>query len=304
MDVLQGVRDEDWQRIEQVVMEVHDVEGGATAGRIEEITALLKKHSFSVVVEQEDLLQGTDRYNLYAVKQRTNGHQSNGRQKSVTAPVFRPPSATAVTTKGENSKFLIDELRRYLREQLPEYMMPSTVIMLDKLPLTPHGKVDRKALPAPESAAGKLSEQSGAALPRTPHEELVANVWESVLNDRAIGRDDNFFELGGHSLLATQVMSRIREVFQIDLPLRTLFEQPTVAAFAVSVGEALKLKSQLAPTPPIRPVPRSKELPLSFAQQRLWFLDQWEPASPFYNSPSVVRLSGRLELAGAATDIV
>ena len=110
-----------------------------------------------------------------------------------------------------------------------------------------------------------------------------------------IGRDDNFFELGGHSLLATQVMSRMREVFQIDLSLRTLFEQPTVAAFAASVGEALELKSQL--TPPIQPVPRSGELPLSFAQQRLWFLDQWEPSSPFYNSPSVLRLSGRLELA-------
>jgi len=293
LDVLQGIRDEDWQRIEQVVMEVHDVEGGATAGRIEEITALLKRHGFSVVVEQEDLLQGTDRYNLYAVKQRTNGHHSNGQKK----PLFSPPSAAAVvTTNGENSKFLGDELRRYLREQLPEYMMPSTVVMLDKLPLTPHGKVDRNALPAPESA-GKLSEQSGAALPRTPHEELVANVWESVLNVGAIGRDDNFFELGGHSLLATQVVSRMREVFQIDLPLRTLFEQPTVVAFAASVGEALKLKSQPAPTPPIRPVPRDGELPLSFAQQRLWFLDQWEPSSPFYNSPSVLRLSGQLELA-------
>ncbi|HKP83852.1 MAG TPA: amino acid adenylation domain-containing protein, partial [Pyrinomonadaceae bacterium] len=290
LDVLQGISDEDWQRIEQVVMEVHDVEGGATAGRIDEITALLRKHSFSVVVEQEDLLQGTDRYNLYAVKQRTNGHHSNGAS-------FTPPSAAAVVaTNGENSKVLSDELRRYLREQLPEYMMPSTVVMLDKLPLTPHGKVDRKALPAPESTSGTSSEQSDV-LPRTPHEELVANVWESVLKVKAIGRDDNFFELGGHSLLATQVMSRMREVFQIDLPLRTLFEEPTVAAFAAGVGEALKLKSQPTPTPPIRPVSRSGELPLSFAQQRLWFLDQWEPSSPFYNSPSALRLSGQVDLA-------
>jgi len=292
LDVLQGISDEDWQRIEQAVMEVHDVEGGATAGRIEEITALLKRHGFSVVVEQEDLLQGTDRYNLYAVKHATNGHRLNGRKETL----FGPPPAV-VTTKGEeNAKFLIDELRRHLREQLPEYMMPSALVMLDKLPLTPHGKVDRKALPAPESAGGR-PEQSGAALPRTPHEELVANVWESVINVRPIGRDDNFFELGGHSLLATQVMSRIREVFQIDLPLRTLFEQPTVATFAASVGEALKLESQATPTPQIRSVPRSEDLPLSFAQQRLWFLDQWEPASPFYNSPSAVRFSGRLELA-------
>ena len=191
----------------------------------------------------------------------------------------------------------VDGLRSWARERLPDYMVPVAWIELDELPRTPQGKVDRKALPAPESVTGKLSEQSSASLPRTPPEELVANVWEAVLNVRAVGRDDNFFELGGHSLLATQVISRIREVFQIDLPLRTLFEQPTVAAFAVSVGEALKLKSQLAPTPPIRPIPRSGELPLSFAQQRLWFLDQWEPSSPFYNSPSVLRLSGRLELA-------
>ena len=113
-------------------------------------------------------------------------------------------------------------------------------IELDELPRTPQGKVDRKALPAPESAAGKLSEQSDAALPRTPHEELVANVWESVLNVRPIGRDDNF-ELGGHSLLATQVMSRMREVFQIDLSLRTLFEQLTVAALPPALGRRLSL---------------------------------------------------------------
>ena len=104
-------------------------------------------------------------------------------------------------------------------------------IELDELPRTPQGKVDRKALPAPESAAGKLSEQSDAALPRTPHEELVANVWESVLNVRSIGRDDNFSSWVAIRF-GTQVMSRMREVFQIDLSLRTLFEQPTVAAFS------------------------------------------------------------------------
>ena len=302
MDVLQGIRDEDWQRIEQVVMEVHEAEGEASAGRIREISALLERHSFTVVVEQEDLLQGTDRYNLYAVQQKANGHQSNGREgvreKPASAlPLFEPPLAAVVTTKGETSKSLVDELRRHLREQLPEYMMPSAVMLLDELPLTRHGKVDRNALPAPESVAGKSSEQSAEALPRTPHEELVASVWESVLNVGAVGRDDNFFELGGHSLLATQIMSRMREVFQTDIPLRTLFEQPTVSAFAASVGQALELKSHLAPTPPLKAYPRGEELPLSFAQQRLWFLHQWEPSSPFYNSPSVVRLSGHLQLS-------
>src|SRR5215813_959396 len=176
-------------------------------------------------------------------------------------------------------------------------MVPSAVVLLDRLPLTHHGKVDRNALPPPDSDAVRTSEQSAGALPQTPHEEIVAGVWAEVIGIAVVRREDNFFDLGGHSLLATRVMARIRDLFRIEIPLRTLFEQPTVATFAAGVQQALEQQSRLTPETPLKARERGGDLPLSYAQQRLWFLHQWEPSNPFYNSPAALRLSGRLDIA-------
>jgi acyl carrier protein len=128
-----------------------------------------------------------------------------------------------------------DELRRFLREKVPEYMVPSAFVFLDSLPLTPNGKVDRRALPAPDESRPELKEALVA--PRTPAEKVIAEIWAQVLKLKQVGVDDNFFDLGGHSLLATQVISRVRDTFHVEFPLRALFENPTVASLAAQVAQ-------------------------------------------------------------------
>ncbi|MBV9122341.1 MAG: amino acid adenylation domain-containing protein, partial [Planctomycetes bacterium] len=186
------------------------------------------------------------------------------------------------------------ELRSYLKEHLPEYMVPSAFVTLESMPRTPNGKVDRKTLPAPEQAREDVPASLSA--PRTPVEELVAGVWAEVLGRGPAGIHDNFFELGGHSLLATQVVSRLQEWLRVDLPLRALFEAPTVAGLA-EVIEHLRQGSARVQLPPLGPTPREGPLPLSFAQQRLWFLHQWAPGSCLYHIPAAVRLHGPLDVS-------
>jgi len=131
----------------------------------------------------------------------------------------------------------VSELRGFLKAKLPEYMIPSAFVFLDALPLTPNGKIDRKSLPAPDGNRDEL-EQAYVA-PRSPTEEILAGIWAEVLKLDPVGIHDNFFELGGHSLLATQVISRVREAFQMDLPLRSIFEKPTVEELTMVIMEKL-----------------------------------------------------------------
>jgi amino acid adenylation domain-containing protein len=184
-----------------------------------------------------------------------------------------------------------DALREHLRRNLPDYMVPAAFVVLDRLPLTPSGKVDRKALPAPEYGA---AEETYVA-PRTPVEEMLAEIWAEVLRLERVGVEESFFDLGGHSLLATRVVSRIRAVFGVELPLRALFEGPTVGEMAVRVEEMRR--ADLPTLPPVVPVQRTGALPLSFAQERLWFLDRLEPGSTAYNIPIAWRLAGALDPA-------
>ena len=186
------------------------------------------------------------------------------------------------------------ELRNYLTEKLPAYMVPAAFVWLDALPLTPNRKVDRRALPAPDWVSKEL--QATFIAPRNPIEEVLVGVWSHVLNVETVGIHHNFFELGGHSLLATQLISQIREVFRVELPLRALFEAPTVASLGERIELAIKEGSGLL-LPAIERASRDEALPLSFAQQRLWFIDQLEPDSAAFNMPLVMRLSGPLNLA-------
>ena len=191
------------------------------------------------------------------------------------------------------------DVRAFLAERLPAYMVPSRFLALDELPLTPNGKVDRGELLLRAGEAGTPLPESTEA-PASPEEEVLAAIWAEVLGvegtaaTRSIGRGDDFFALGGHSLLATRVVARARDAFGVEPAIRDLFEQPTLAGFARCLAEA---RHRGEPSP--RPRPSSSgPPPLSFAQRRLWFLDQLEPGRPVYNMPGAVRLSGELD-AGA-----
>jgi amino acid adenylation domain-containing protein len=186
-----------------------------------------------------------------------------------------------------------NELRERLLGQLPEYMVPSVFVTLEQMPLTPSGKVDRRALPAPAITRPELQSVFKGA--RTPVEQRLAQIWGEVLHLEEVGIEDNFFELGGHSLLVMQVISRVRQAFQIEIPLRSLFECPTVARLAERV-EAVLRTGQNLPAPAIVPVGREQNLPLSFAQQRMWFLNQLEPDGAVYNIPAAIRLTGNLNI--------
>ncbi|RCJ26206.1 non-ribosomal peptide synthetase [Nostoc minutum NIES-26] len=187
----------------------------------------------------------------------------------------------------------VPELRQFLKAKLPEYMVPSAFVLLESLPLTSNGKVDHRALPKPELDRTLLEKY---VAPRTPTEEMLALLWAQVLKLEQVGIHDNFFELGGHSLLATQLLSRIRTSFKVELALRELFARATVAELAQSIGQLQQQDLELT-SPPILKRTRDAELPLSYAQQRLWFLDQFEPNSPFYNIPMALRLVGNLNQA-------
>ncbi|MGH3782221.1 MAG: condensation domain-containing protein, partial [Pseudonocardiaceae bacterium] len=182
-------------------------------------------------------------------------------------------------------------LRVYLGTMLPDYMVPSAFVVLDQLPLTPNGKLDRKALPAPDFAAVV---GVGHVVPRTATEQVLADIWADVLGVERVGVEDNFFELGGDSILSIQVISRVRVAFGVEVSPRSLFVNPTVAGLAgvLPVGAVADYSGAVSVIPVVS---REGELPLSFAQQRLWFLNEFEPGSSEYVTPSALRLRGELD---------
>jgi amino acid adenylation domain-containing protein len=197
----------------------------------------------------------------------------------------------AYTVPRDGHKASAGELRSFLREQLPDYMVPTLFVSLDQLPLTANGKVDRKALPPPLTHVD--GPKTDNPPPQTPVEEVLAGIYAEILKTKPIGRHQGFFELGGHSLLATQVVSRVREIFQVELSVRTIFETPEIDRLARTIETARQSAGGLAVSP-IVPAPRNADLPLSFSQQRLWFLHQLDPDSPAYNFPTALRLKGKL----------
>ncbi|HEX9940150.1 MAG TPA: condensation domain-containing protein, partial [Longimicrobium sp.] len=180
-----------------------------------------------------------------------------------------------------------DALRTHLSATMPEYMVPAAYVRLDALPLTPNGKVDRKALPAPE---GDAYARRGYEAPVGEAEVALAEIWSELLKVERVGRQDSFFELGGHSLLAVRVISRVRQVLGAEVALADLFERPVLADLARAIENAARTE-----LPPIVPVDRSAPLPLSFAQQRLWFLERLGDLGGTYHVPTRLRLEGELD---------
>jgi amino acid adenylation domain-containing protein/non-ribosomal peptide synthase protein (TIGR01720 family)/FkbM family methyltransferase len=285
LDVLRGIDAPDWQKIRQIVMEVHDGVGQKTEGRLREIIRLLEEKGFYACAEHYDELRGTDRWNLYASRKEEKERRSGA--LPVTTTGATNGSEKIQISSGELSS---GELRGYLAAKLPDYMVPAAFVELERLPLMANGKLDRQALPKPEDTTAD-GEYVG---PRTLVEEILAGIWCEVLKVEQVGGESNFFELGGHSLLATQVISRIEAAFGVELPLRMLFESPTVAGLAEHLERELR-EGQQSTVPPMVPVDRNHALPLSFAQQRMWFLHQLEPESAVYNLPYALRFNGDLD---------
>jgi acyl carrier protein len=194
---------------------------------------------------------------------------------------------------GEPLPAFTEDLRNHLARSLPEYMVPSFFVYIDKVPLTSNGKIDRKSLPAPDLSLRTVGEEYVA--PQSDLEQSLAAIWSEILKVENIGIHDNFFKIGGHSLLATQVISRIRHTYQIDIPLRALFEQPSISSLA-QVIEALTNQSSSSLLPSITSQERPEHIPLSFAQQRLWFIDQLLPENALYNIPLALTLKGSLNV--------
>ncbi|MBL3668917.1 amino acid adenylation domain-containing protein [Streptomyces sp. M2CJ-2] len=218
-------------------------------------------------------------------------HQAVG-QVAVVAREDRPGSrqlvAYVVPAAGQEAPGA-DALRAHLNGVLPDYMVPAAFVALDALPLNPNGKLDRRALPAPDFGTLATGRE-----PRTALEKELCGLFAEVLGLEKVGIDDGFFDLGGHSLLATRLVSRIRTVLEVELPVRALFEAPTPAALAERLGDAAGARQAL------RPMERPAEIPLSPAQRRLWFLGRFEGTSATYNLPMAVRLSGGLDVAALA----
>ncbi|MEM1207365.1 MAG: amino acid adenylation domain-containing protein, partial [Acidobacteriota bacterium] len=212
------------------------------------------------------------------------------------AAYVAPEDGARVDTPADLPAALAD----HLRSHLPAYMVPSATVLLEALPLTPSGKIDRRALPEPTwGVDDEAAEGSPAARAlRSPMERIVAEVFGHVLGRGRVGPHEGFFDLGGHSLLATRMLSRLRSTLGVELPLRDVFEAPTVSALTQRVEAAQRRARGQRPVPPIVPRPRSEDAaaPLSFAQQRLWFLHQLDPDSPAYNMPTALRLRGDLDI--------
>ncbi len=291
LEVLRGLRDQDWAKVRQVVVEVHDV-----AGRLQEIVALLGRHGFQVAVEQDTALAETVLYNLYARR------PDAGPDAAAAVPV--PPSGAAGRVWSSRRE-LFAELREQLAAALPDVMVPSAFVVVPALPLTPSGKVDRRALPAPDwdDVQGVGGMANGGAMgrvaPGDARQELLAGMFAELLGlaPERFGIHDSFFALGGHSLLATQLVSRVRRAFGVELPVRIVFQHPTVAG----LGGAIAGLDAPAAAPPLGPRHGPGPAPLSFAQQRIWFLDRLAGgADHSYNIPAGLRLEGYLDAAAMA----
>src|ERR1700752_4784947 len=200
----------------------------------------------------------------------------------------------AYVVSADQARVPESELRRHLTDRLPDYMVPARLVFLEELPLTQNGKVDRRALPAPDEVQAQAREKSSES--HSLLEEMLVDIWSHVLNVKEVSVHDNFFERGGHSLLAMRLISRLREVFEVEPTIDDIFDTDTLSDLAKRLSELIA-EQQTGAALPLQRVARDGEIPLSFAQQRLWFLDQLTPGSFAYNLPAVFRVHGPLDIS-------
>jgi len=231
LDVLRGIDDADWERIAQIVMEAHDGWSAKTEGRLREIVRLLESRGFEVTAMQYGELEGTDRWNVYARNPKIISRR----------PVTRSWQTKSQDSEGKTTAFeayASEDLRTFLKDRLPDYMVPARVMVLPHIPLTKNGKLDRRALPPVKDEVDTTESYVPA---RNPIEETLCSIWSQVLSVGRVGIHDDFFVLGGHSLLATQVVSRIQNSIEVEVPLTAIFRSPTVAGLA---GEIERIRTE------------------------------------------------------------
>ena len=278
LDVLRGIDPADWDKIEQVVVETEDA--ADSIGREKEIAEFLRSLSYHVVVDEDERLKGSGLHNIYAIRS-ANLVQSDAGSMVQPAKKARPSEVLSVST-----------LRNYLAGKLPEYMVPSAYVFLRALPVTVNGKLDRKALPPPSQERPALEQPY--VPPRTEMEETLSRLWEEALHVSRVGVYDNFLHLGGHSLLAAQVISRVQKTYGVHLSLRSFFDKPTLADLADVIEK--NRTERLPESIPLIPVPRDRDIPLSFSQERVWFLLQFEPLSIAYHFQATLKITGPLDV--------
>jgi amino acid adenylation domain-containing protein/FkbM family methyltransferase len=280
IDVLNGIEEEDWPKIRQLVIEVHDIDS-----RLEQIIYRLEQRGYRVVVDQDTELKDTDLYNVYATMSREAAAEMVLQQTNRTGL----PSGTAADSHWLSPRQLIADIRGFLAESVPEYMVPSYFTLLDRLPLTANGKVDRKALPAPRLAA----QIDMYTAPGSTIENQLAQIWSQVLGieKTKIGIDTNFFELGGHSLKATLLLSKIHQAFQVDISLSEIFTSSTVKKLAAYIKNATKARYIS-----IEPTEKKEYYTTSSAQKRLYVLQQMDAEGIAYNIPSILTLEGKPDI--------
>jgi acyl carrier protein len=207
LDVLAGINSRDWSRIRQIVIEVHDIDD-----RLEKITKLLESHGYNVNIEQDAMLEGSRLYNVYA-----------------SGPIEPRPcsSESKIEIAWTSPDLLLNDVRSELREKLPSYMVPSALVLLDALPVTANGKLDRRALPSPDGEASRIN---SFVAPATEIEQTVAAIWQKVLKVERVGTEDNFFDLGGHSFLLIKVYHELQKVFNRQFEITELLKYPTISS--------------------------------------------------------------------------
>ncbi|MCE7082364.1 amino acid adenylation domain-containing protein [Streptomyces sp. ST2-7A] len=291
-----GVPDD---RIAPVAAALRALEGAGDTGRIRSLGA--RDDAETLLIEQVHEIAA--RYGLRAsvtwspsvddaldivVTRRPPGTPGGG----APAPAgTTPTSLVNAPATARDTGALVSSVRDFLTRRLPEYLVPAATVVLETMPLTPHGKVDRRRLPEPD-----IGSVEDGRPPRTPLEELLCGLFADILGVSKVTIDDSFFALGGHSLSATRLSSRLRSVLGLELPVRSVFEAPTVAGLAEAVR-----RTSAGDRPPLRPMERPDEVPLSFAQRRLWFLDRLQGPAATYNVPLVLELEGELDRAALET---
>ncbi|WP_163510266.1 non-ribosomal peptide synthetase [Fodinicola acaciae] len=265
LDVLAGLKEDDFARIDQLVVEVHD-----TGGRLAAVTNLLTRQGYRTVAKRDPQLAGTDLHNVYATR----------------LPATELPQSGENDSGWHSGDQLLADVRAALRQTLPAHLVPTAWTLLERLPVTTNGKLDRAALPMPNARSS-----TPYVPPRTETEKTLCQVWKALLGAEKVGVDDDFFDLGGNSLAVARLVSRVRAAFGVELPAKAVFEARTVGRLVAEIAAAGR------PTiPPIRPTDRTGPMPLSLPQQRVWFLEQLVPGNLAYNAQVTIRLTGALDV--------